>query len=122
MNRIVKCLFFLFHIVMKIFPAALCFTISGNNYAGDFSFGFFNIYTLFGLIFTAFAAASCYWDYKLLKNDADNDSCSGAKKLLLADVILLLVSVVIAAVFYKQYSELIGIDNLKDFLDYFFGI
>ena len=107
---------------MKIFPAALCFAVSGNKYAGDFSSGFFNIYMLFGLLFTAFAIASCYADYKLLKKDMDNDSDDGAKKLLLIDVILLLAALLIAGVFFKQYSDLIGIDNPKDFLEFFFGI
>ena len=122
MNKIIKGLFFAFHAFMKIFPAALCFTISKNIHAESFSLGFFNVYVLFGLIFTAFAIVSCYLDYKLLKNDMDNDSDDGAKKLLIIDIMLLFASIVIAAVFYKQYSDMMGIDNLGDFLEYFFGI
>lgn len=122
MNKIGKCLFWAFHAFIKIFPAALCFTISGNIYAESFSLGFFNVYKLFGLIFTAFAIVSCYLDYKLLKNDRDNASDEGARKLLIVDIILFSASIIIAAVFYKQYSDMIGIDNLGDFLEYFFGI
>ncbi|MBQ8826987.1 MAG: hypothetical protein IJ007_07835 [Oscillospiraceae bacterium] len=122
MNKIKKYLFFLFHLFMKIFPAALCFTVSDNIYAESFSLGFFNVYLLLGLIFTAFAIASCYADYKLLKKDRDNNSDSGAKKLLLIDIILLSAAIIIAAVFYKQYSDLVGIDNLRDFMEFFFGI
>lgn len=107
---------------MKIFPSAVCFAISGNNYAESFSFGFFNIYLLLGIFFTIFAIASCYADYKLLKKDSDNNSNDGVKKLLLADVILFSAAVIIAAVFFKQYSDLVGIDNPKDFLEFFFGI
>lgn len=122
MNKIRKGLFWAFHAFMKIFPAALCFAISDNIYAESFSFGFFNVYMLLGLLFAAFAIASCYADYKLLKKDRDNDSDDGAKKLLIVDVILFSASIIIAAVFYKQYSDLVGIDNLGDFLEYFFGI
>ena len=72
--------------------------------------------------FTAFSIASCYADYKLLKKDMDNSSDGGAKKLLLIDIILFSAAILIAAVFFKQYSDLVGIDNPRDFLEFFFGI
>lgn len=100
--------FWVFHVIMKILPAVSAFVMSKDGYAEDFSGGFFNIYLLAGYLFTAYAVASCFIDYRLIRGDRENGVTDGAKKILIIDGILLLLTVALFIYLTSQCAYLYG--------------
>lgn len=108
MGRVKEVIFWIFHIIMKILPAVSAFAMSKDGYAEDFSGGFFNIYLLAGYLFIAFAAVSCFVDYRLIKKDRKNGGSDGMKKILIIDWMLLLATAALFVYLTSQSAELYG--------------
>ena len=108
MGKVRTAIFWIFHVIMKIFPAAIAFGISKEGYADDFSGGFYNIYLLAGYWFVAFAVGSCCIDYKLIRKDTENGGSDGVKKILIIDGILLFAAVALFVYYTAQCAELFG--------------
>lgn len=108
MSRAKTSAFWIFHAVMKILPAVSAFVMSGDGYAEDFSGGFFNIYLLAGYLFVAFAAVSCFIDYRLIKKDREDGGSDGMKKILIIDCVLLLATAALFVYLTAQCAELYG--------------
>lgn len=100
--------FWIFHVIMKIFPAAMAFGISKEGYADDFSGGFYNIYLLAGYLFLAFAVGACFIDYKLIRRDMENGGSDGVKKILIIDGILLFAATALFIYYTSQCAYLYG--------------
>lgn len=113
-------IFMIFHIIMKILPAAMAFNFSRNIYATFFSGSFHNIYLIAGYVFVAFAAASCLLDYKLLKKDAENGDSAGLKRLLVIDIVLFVAAAAVFVHFMSQYAKLSGM-GFFEFVKYYYG-
>ena len=113
-------IFMIFHIIMKILPAAMAFKFSRNIYATFFSGSFYNIYLIAGYVFAAFAVAFCLLDYRLLKGDRENGVSAGVKKLLIIDLVLLAAAAVVFVHFMSQYAELCGMEFFE-FVKYYYA-
>ena len=113
-------IFMVFHIIMKILPAAAAFNFSRNIYAESFSGGFFNLYLIAGYVFVAFSVASCLLDYRLLKKDKENYDSTGLKRLLIIDIVLLAAAAAVFVHFMSSYAELEGM-GFFEFVKYYYG-
>ncbi|MDE6595732.1 MAG: hypothetical protein K2K44_06970 [Oscillospiraceae bacterium] len=108
MDGLKKTLFWIFHIIMKIFPAAIAFILAGSGLAEDFSGAFYNIYLLAGYLFIAFAVGSCFIDYKLIQKDMKNGGSDGVKKILIIDGIVFLLAIALFVYYAAQCSYMYG--------------
>lgn len=114
MGRVKKILFWIFHIIMKIFPAATAFLLSSCGLAEFASGTFYNIYLIAGYIFIAFAGVSCFIDYKLIQKDGE----SAFKKILIIDGIVFLACIALFVYFTAQGAEFYGMGFFEFIKEY----
>lgn len=113
MSKLKMAVFWIFHIIVKILPAAVAFILGGSGLAEYFSGAFYNIYLLAGYLFVAFAVGSCFIDYRLIRRDRENGGSDGVKKILIIDGIVFLAAAALFVYFSAQCAEWYGMSFLE---------